>query len=233
MNIFALLGRSRELLSRMRNGDATVHSPGSFSLLALRLERDLATKGSGRGRSILVVATDDDALGVEATVELGWCLAEELGHSALLVDAAFDLPLLSTALGIAGKPGLAELLDAPARNQATLQAMVQPTMHERIAILPQGHDTGDGATRGEAIRELLAVASEQYDFVLVHGSVQVEGSRSMAFSSLVDAALLIAEEDKTTLDHIARGHRLLNDCGATRAALVLTNRPRANRSNGR
>lgn len=231
MNIRALLGRGRELLGRMRIGEATAHPPGTFSLLALRLERDLQRRD--KGHSILITATDDDAVGVEATVELAWCLAEELGHSVLLVDGAFDVRTLSASLGLAEKAGLSELLDVPDQESATLQSVVQPTLHERICVLPHGNDTGDRAIRAEAIRRLLATACERYDFVLVQGSLLVEGSRSMAFSSLVDAALLIAVEEKTTLDQVTRGQRLLNDCGATRVALVLANRPHVRRPNGR
>jgi len=231
MNIRALLGRCREMLGQTRLVDNKDHSAGSYSLLALRLERDLPRQG--RGRSILIAATDDDTVGVEATVELAWCLAEELGHSVLLVDGAFDVRALSAALGLAEKAGLAELLDAPARNHPMLQAIVQPTLHERIAVLTHGSDAGDRATRVEAIRQLLAAACGHYDFVLVQGSILVEGSRSMAFSSLVDAALLVAVEEKSTLDHVTRGQRLLNDCGATRVALVLANRPQVRRPNGR
>ncbi|OFW27879.1 MAG: hypothetical protein A3H97_16580 [Acidobacteria bacterium RIFCSPLOWO2_02_FULL_65_29] len=231
MNIRALLGRGREWLGQMRLGAGADNSAGSFSLLALRLERDLPRQG--RGRSILVAATDDDAVGVEATLELAWCLAEELGHSVLLVDGALDVRALSAALGHAEQPGLVELLDTPIHDQATLRSVVQPTLHERIAVLPHGNGAGDRATRAEAIRDLLAAACNHYGFVLVHGSILVEGSRSMAFSSLVDAALLIAVEEKTTLDQVTRGQRLLNDCGASRVALVLANPQHVRRSNGR
>lgn len=231
MNIRALLGRGRELLGQMRHDERTGDRPGTFSLLALRLERDLPRQG--KGRSILIAATDDDAVGVEATVELAWCLAEELGRSVLLVDGAFDVRALSAALGLAETAGLAELLNSPAQSHAVLQAVVQPTLHERIAVLAHGNDAADRATRVEAVQHLLATACDRYDFVLVQGSILVEGSRSMAFSSLVDAALLVAVEEKTTLDDVTRGQRLLNDCGARRVALVLANRPQVRRPNGR
>jgi Mrp family chromosome partitioning ATPase len=142
-----------------------------------------------------------------------------------MIDGAFDVRALSAALGLEEKAGLSELLDAPDQDGATLLSLVQPTLHERIAVLPHGNDTGDRAIRAEALRLLLAAACAHYDFVLVQGSLLIKGSQSMAFSSLVDAALLIAVEERTTMDQIARGQRLLNDCGARRVALVLANRP--------
>lgn len=231
MNIRALLGRGRELLGRIRLGDAAPQTPETVGLLALRIERDLQRQG--RGRSLLVTAADDDAIGVETAVELSWSLAEDLGHTVLIVDGAFDVRTLSAELGLAGKAGLSELLDAAQQDGASLQAAVQPTVHERIFVLPHGNDTGDRAIRIEAIRRLLASACERFDVVVVQGSLLANGSRSMAFSSLVDAALLVAVEDRTTLAQVTRGQRLLNDCGATRVALVLANRLRAPRPNGR
>lgn len=231
MNIRAFWGRGRELLGRMRIGEPAHHPPGSFSLLALRLERDLPRQD--KGHSILIAAANDDAVGVEATVELAWCLAEELGRSVLIIDGTFDARALSASLGLGDKPGIAEFLYGAAQTHATLQALAQPTQHERVAVLAHGNDAGNLPIRADAVRHLLAAACSHYDFVLVQGSLLVEGSKSMTFSSLVDAALLIAVEENTSLDQVTRGQRLLNDCGARRVALVLANRPRARRPNGR
>lgn len=230
MNIRALLGRGRELLGRIRLGDPAAQAPETFALLALRIERDLQRQG--RGRSLLVAAADDDAIGAESAAELAWSLAEDLGHSVLLVDGAFGVRALSAELGLADRPGLVELLDAPAPGADALLAAIQPTVHERIRVLPLGIGAGDRAIRVEAVRGVLAAACERHDVVLVQGSVLANGGRSMAFASLVDAALLVAVENRTTLAQVTRGQRLLNDCGAARVALVLASRPGAPRLNG-
>jgi hypothetical protein len=39
----------------------------------------------------------------------------------------------------------------------------------------------------------------------------------------VDAALLLAVENKSAIDDVTRGQALLNDCGVRRVALVLGN----------
>jgi Mrp family chromosome partitioning ATPase len=222
MNFRALLGRGRQLLGRIRLGETTDQSEGSYSLLALRLERDLARQG--RGRSILITAAADDAVGVETTLELAWSLAEELGHSVLVIDAAFEVRTLSISLGLGDKPGLAELLVSPSQGQASLLQRLQATQHERIAVLPHGTDIGV-TIRAEVLRAILATACEHYDFVLVHGSLLIDPERSLAFGALVDAAILLAVENQCSIDEVSRGQRLLNDCGARRVALVLGNRP--------
>lgn len=232
MNIRALLGRGHKLLGRIRVGSEAAQPPGSFSLLALRLERDLQRREGGH--SIAIAAADDDAVGVEATMELAWCLAEELGHSVLVIDAAFESKALSIALAMGDRPGLAEHLEAAEADAPPLQAVVQATVHDRISILAHGDDAAVGrAVRADAIKRLLAAACARYDFVLVNCSLQEANSRSMAFTALVDATLLIAVEEQTTIEQVSRGQQILNDCGATRMALVLANRPRAPRPNGR
>lgn len=220
MNLRALLGRGRKLLGRMRIGETTDQSESSYSLLALRLERDLARQA--KGRSILVAAVDDDTVALETTVELAWSLAEELGHTVLLVDAVLSGGTLSSSMGLADKPGLAELLEQPAISPAALQLRAQPTRHERIALLPHGY--GLGVTlRSAVLRNVMSAACEHYDFVLVQGSLLIDRERSLAFGSLVDAALLLAVENKSAIDDVTRGQALLNDCGVRRVALVLGN----------
>lgn len=229
MNVRDLLRNSRALFGRTQSSAAGRDSVGSFGLLALRLERDLPAQG--KGRRILIVAADEDAIGVEATLELAWSLAEELGQTVLVVDGAFDAKALSTEVGLGNAPGLVELLDSPISGDTMPESRVHRTMHDRIAILPLGMDAGNRTINSEAMRDVLATASNHYDFVLVQASALIGGARSMAFSAFVDAALLVAVEEQTTMDQVARGQRLLNDCGANRVALVLTNRSRARDSN--
>lgn len=207
----------------------SVQSPDSVGMLALRLLGDLQPQVSGQGRSILVAAADDDAAGLEATLELAWCLAQDLGHSVLLVDGAFGDRSMSTALDLAEQPGLAEFLDATENVDTVLQGLEQSTAHPRIAVLPQGRPGGARTIRPQRLQALFVQACQRHEFVLVRSSLHADVNRSLAFSTLVDAALLVAVEEQTTWDQISRGQRVLNDCGARRVALVLASRPRAPR----
>jgi Mrp family chromosome partitioning ATPase len=195
----------------------------SMSLLALRLRADLQPQD--QGRSLLVAAASDDEVGLELTLELAWCLAEELGHRVLLVDGAFGDRRLSQALGVAESAGLAECIDTPAEQPPRLQELTQATRHARISVLPQGNPQGAITVREQSVRQLLALACQGHDFVLVSSSLRADVSRSLTFSSEVDAALLLAVEEETTWDEIKRGQRLLDDCGARRVALVLAQAP--------
>lgn len=193
----------------------------AYSRLALRLERDL--QSAEHGPSVLIASADDDQVGVEATTELAWYLAEELGHTVLLVDGTFGLCTLSNAFGTGSRPGLMELLGARSIDEDTVRRAALPTQHDAIFLLPRGH--GDNGrlipARSDAIRLVLESACRAYDFVLVQGSVVDETSRSVAFGAFVDAALLVAVEGKSSVEAVRRGHRILNECGAERVGLVL------------
>jgi hypothetical protein len=152
----------------------------SLSLLALRLHGDLA--GTDGGRVVGVVAADDDAKGVETLLELAWCLAEELGHTVLLVDGAFGDGQLGAALGLDGRPGLAECLDSdgvPASAQpnagngsghahpdaAGWTTLAQPTRHPRIRVLPQGRSGsggGNAAARSPCTPRRRGISSRRH-----------------------------------------------------------------------
>jgi Mrp family chromosome partitioning ATPase len=189
-------------------------------LLALRLRGDLQA-AEGRGRAIMIVGADDDAASLEATLELAWCLAEELGHSVLLVDGAFGESGMGAALGLDSESGLTHFLAAPAGDPTDLAKLEQPTAHARIAVLPQGRSAGAPTIRTDGLQRLLGQARQRHEFVLVRSSLRADVNRSLAFSAEVDAALLLAVEEQTTWDQITRAQRLLNDCGARRVALVL------------
>lgn len=207
---------------RRRPAPAMAEKPSeSYSRLALRLERDLAV--ADRGRSVLLTAADNDAVGVEAVTELAWHLAEELGHTVLMVDGTFGLGVLSRAFGLLESTGLIDLLATQQSSRTHLRAAALPTQHERIFLLPRGQDDNERmiAAPSEAIRALLETSCACYNFVLILGSVMDETSRSVAFGAFSDAALLIAVENKTLLHDIQDSQRILNESGAERVGLVL------------
>lgn len=202
---------------------AITDAPESMSLLALRLRADLQPQA--QGRSLLVTAAAADDAGLELTLQLAWCLAEELGHRVLLVDGAFGDRRLSESLGLGQAAGLAECIDAAPDTESRLPELTQATRHARISVLPQGNPAGAITVREQSIQQLLSLGCQQHDFVLVYSSLGADVSRSLTFCSGVDAALLLALEEETTWDQITRAQRLLDDCGARRVALVLAQAP--------
>lgn len=204
----------------LRRGPGLDLGADPVGVLALRLHADLPDDQGVR--SVLVTAADDDQAGLDTTLALAWCLAEQGGHTVLLVDGAFGDPAFGDTLGVAGLPGLTDWLDAASQAAPqSLASLVQATGHARIHLLPQGDAAQATTLRASAVPELVSQARGQHDFVLVRSSLQGDVHRALAFSAAMDAALLVAVEEQTQVEQITRGQRLLDDCGARRVALVL------------
>jgi hypothetical protein len=211
--------------------------PGSdpLGLLALRLRGDLPLREAG-GRSLLVVGADHEEAARQTALGLAWCFADELGHSVLLIDGAFGGDALGAALGAPGQPGLVEWLQAGTTDTqiATgLDTWVQATAHSRVKVLTRGAPDRPITVPEGAMRDLLRQACAAHDMVLVLGSVRDDVHRSLACAAVVDAALVVAVEELSTMDAVSRAQRLLDECGAPRVALVLARRPVSMQAAGR
>lgn len=189
----------------------------AYSRLAMRLERDLLH--DAHGASVLIMAADYERVAVEASTELAWHFAEDLGRRVLLVDGSFGRHGLSTALGGQHEAGLQDILSG----HVALDSVVRRTAHPAISFLPCGGQTATQgpAARAAALRQFLHNATSLCDFVLIQGPAVSRASRTLAFGPLVDAALLIALEGELPLSELSAAQTILTECGAERVGLVL------------
>ncbi|MBK8959389.1 MAG: hypothetical protein IPM80_13370 [Proteobacteria bacterium] len=193
----------------------------AYSRLAMRLERDLLHEE--HGASVLIMAADYDRVAIEASTELAWHFAEDLGRRVLLVDGSFGRNGLTKALGGDRAPGLQDILTSGAPMDAALRAAMRRTAHPAISFVACGSQQSAQrpAARAAALGQFLSVAAALCDFVLVQGPAVSRASRTLAFGPLVDATLLIALEGELSLSEIANAQTILNECGAERVGLVL------------
>jgi Mrp family chromosome partitioning ATPase len=190
----------------------------SFLRLATRIEFEL-TDG-GVGHSLLLAAPRSARIVSHATLELGFCLAEDLGRRVLLVDATFCNSGIGAVLGLEKNPGLADLLGGADR---LFESTIRATRHERIFILTSGNvaATDPATLRSANLEGLLRHATAVFDYVLIQGSPVLDDARSLILSPLVERILLIAEEGKTRLEDLEHSCRDLNACRAAAVNLVL------------
>lgn len=212
--------RLRSLLGRKKNSDLSSNNIESYNLLALRLATDLEV--SEGGRSLMVVAVGDDSAAIETITELAWCLAEDLGHSVLIADGTIELGLLTDAFGARELPGIAELLADGEIGPESLNAILAPTQHASVKLLPCGVGKHKQATvRTEDLNRLVRAASASFDYILILGSSLASPNRSVAFTNHVDAALLVAVDGMSMIHEIQAGQQVLNELGADQVALIL------------
>jgi Mrp family chromosome partitioning ATPase len=207
----------RTSATRQAELDAEDSTRMAYSRLAMRLERDLLH--DEHGASVLIMAADYERVAVEASTELAWHFAEDLGRRVLLVDGSFGHHGLSKALGGQHDAGLQDVLSG----RVALDSAVRRTAHPTISFLPCGGQTASQgpAARAAALRQFLHEATSLCDFVLIQGPAVSRASRTLAFGPLVDAALLIALEGELPLSDLSAAQAILTECGAERVGLVL------------
>lgn len=200
------------------SGPSTVTT---YSRLAIRLQNDL--RQEGRGSSVLVMPADFDRVAVEASTELAWHLAEDLGRRVLLVDGSFNHLGLTKALGGEEQPGLMELLASDSLCEAEILGSMRRTGHAGIAFIPVGQidKVRLAPARSDIMRHFLALANGLVDFVVIQGPPVEQASRTLAFGSLVDAVLLVTLEGQLPIEDLVSAQQVLRECGVERVGLVI------------
>lgn len=169
---------------------------------------------------MLIVTPAEPDVAAAASVALAHCMAEELRHPILLVDASEDGGV-SRVLGTPSEAGLTDFL-ADTRQQ--IETLALPTNHEQVSFLPLGTRAGTPVSPApEHLRELLS-AARCWDFIVISGGGILSSGLSMALAPDVGKILLLVTENRTQIGDIDAAQRTLSLCHAHDVSLVLTER---------
>ena len=196
---------------------------GLYRQLAVKLEFELAN--GVPGHSLLLTAPRGSSATVEAMMELGWELAENLGHRVLLVDGSFSESGVAAATGYGSEPGLADVLSG---SPDKLESLVRPTLHERVFVLPTGGSPQGGSAALKAVdfRGVLHRAYPRFDYLLIQGPPLMEDPRALLFLPAADRVLLLALEGRTSMEDLEASRRKLAPCPPDQLGLILVRPPR-------
>ena len=152
----------------------------------------IVSPGSGEGKSL-------------TAANLAISIAEDAGHHALLVDFDLRRPNLAGLFGLTPTVGLDDYL----RGEARLEEVIcRPEPFERLAVLPVRApvERSSELLTGAIARAFVAEVRGRYaDRVVVFDLPPVLASDdALAFSPLVDAALVVAAEGRTRRDDLRR-----------------------------
>jgi exopolysaccharide/PEP-CTERM locus tyrosine autokinase len=122
------------------------------------------------------------------SLNLALSLALEKDHGLVLVDGDVAKPQLSNVLGVAGEPGLLDLLVDP---KLSLNSVVRPTSVRGLSMLPVGRrtDTATELLASARMRQILSQL-EQLD---PHGMVLVDSPPLLVTSEARVLASLFAQ----------------------------------------
>ncbi len=157
----------------------------------------LLTMNTARAHQVIAITSSVPEEGKSvSTLNLGLIMAEGGEHRILIADADFRRTSLARMVGIAPRPGLADVLSG----EATLADAVQPSPLPNLHILPAGE------VRNAAYGELLsatgtaavvAALRARYDYVFLDTPPVTTVSDVCLLAPNTDGALLVIEMRRT------------------------------------
>lgn len=145
-------------------------------------------------------------------INLAISLAQEVTHTVLLVDANLRHPGVHTYFGLTPEKGLSDYLTG---DEPLSSLLINPAGIERFVILPGGAPLANSSEMlsSPKMKQLVEELKERYRsrIVLFDLPPVLSTADALAFSPLVDAALLVLEEGKTSEEEILRAAELLRN----------------------
>jgi Mrp family chromosome partitioning ATPase len=169
--------------------DRRVPPPSEVNLAATILDQNC--------RLLLLTAPTSGSGTTLSAMSLAGHLAQASNGRILLLDANPSASGLSSLLGMAGAPGLFELLlsDAP---EEMLEECVQRHPDHSFDLLPLGQRSLTASRfTAEEIQDLLAMLSEHYRFVVIDAEAVYSGSSAASLAAMVDGVILVIRAEVT------------------------------------
>ena len=146
------------------------------------------------------------------SINLALSMAQERDHSVLLVDADVAKPHVSNIFGVAGEPGLLDLLEDAA---LTPQMLVMETDVERLYVLPAGAPRVNStellaSNRMESVALSLASISEQ-PIIIFDSPPLLQTSEASILASLVGQVLMVVRAGQTSHQAVTTALGMLGD----------------------
>lgn len=158
-------------------------------------------------------------------INLGISLARKLDYTVLLIDVDFQRPSLHTYFGLRPERGLSDHLSGDVRLGDVL---INPGI-ERLVVLPEcgARDSSSELLSSSRMERLIEEVKSRYPtrIVLFDLPPVLIGDDVEAFSTLVDATLLVVEEGKSTREEVSRSVELLQNANFLGAVLNKSSSP--------
>jgi capsular exopolysaccharide synthesis family protein len=154
----------------------------------------LLSRPGGPPRSVLVASGLDGEGKTTTVINLAAAFAQ-LGGRVVVVDADLRRPACHQALGLSGRPGLAEVLTG----QAELDDGLEEAADLGVSLLPGGQ-TPPNPTEllgSDEMRALLHTLAERFDYVFLDSPAVLAVPDATVLSTLVDGVVLVGRGRRT------------------------------------
>jgi Mrp family chromosome partitioning ATPase len=163
-----------------------------------------------RWRSLAVLSPSSENGKTTTAINLAISIANDHRHTVLLVEFDFKRPSIADKLGIVPEMGSDDILR---RRAGVEECLYHPDGFDRLVILPARApmEHSSEALAGTRCRELVTELLQRYpDRILLFDLPPVlEADDALAFTPLVECALVVVAEGSTRRDDLLRCMELL------------------------
>lgn len=223
---------SRPLLQRHEVAIASAVDPGGATAEAYRalrsslvLLRPAGTRGDGSGSTkqgqptVVLVTSCRPAEGKTSTVANLAVVLAETGRRVLVLSLDFRNPRVHEYLDAPSGAGLSDLLSAG--RPEDLEGVVRDTAYPGVQLATSGQETRHPGALLTAAGDVVAVARELADVVLIDTAPMLAVSDAVDLSPHVDAVVVVSRVNRTTTGQARASHRLLSRLEVPALGVVL------------
>lgn len=160
------------------------------------------TKGDEFHNTLVVTSAIPNEGKSLTALNLAICLAHEMDHTVLLLDADLRRPSVHRYLGVENGPGLAECL----QDGVDLAEVIMPTGVEKLSIVRAGGEvkTPVELFSSQRMKDFLAEIKHRYPdrYVIFDSPPVLPFAESRSLAHLVDGVLLVVKEGYTPLANL-------------------------------
>lgn len=171
------------------------------------------------GNAIYVSSCSDQSGKTISAISAAYGLAFYSHKNVLLMDGNLINPQLHQLFGITSDPGFE---DVCAGNNA-IEDVILPTRHKNLSVMTIG-TTDLQPGRENRIRQILAVLSANFDYVICDGGSILTSSVALRNIPAFDAVLLVIECEKTRLEVLQLAEEKIQKSGGPTSIGVVFNR---------
>ncbi|PMC74780.1 polysaccharide biosynthesis tyrosine autokinase [Brachybacterium sp. UMB0905] len=206
--------------------------PQSVQAEAYRdLRTNLQFMGLAEGKRSVLLTSSLPAEGkTSSAINLAHVVAQS-GGKVLLIDADLRRPSLHHYMGLEGNAGLTTVLIG----EADLEDVIQPMATDGLDVLASGPIPPNPSEilGSEAMEQLLAQATAEYDYVIVDAPPLLAVTDSVVLSRLVGGALVVARSEHVRRHQLQQALEKLEAVDAKILGIVLNRVPTSGRSSYR
>jgi capsular exopolysaccharide synthesis family protein len=180
--------------------------------------------GRRRPAQVMVITSPSPAEGKTTVVSNLAMAYAETGRSVLVIDCDMRRPQIHDVFGIPDETGLADLLlEQEPLEPRSLMLAARRCGITCINILPAGNAAGAASNllHSKRLPELISLAREQFDVVLIDTPPMLDIADSRIVGSLADGIILVIRSRRTERDSAIMARRQLTEDGLPIFGVVL------------